>query len=83
MPDISRARTRLVVTIEEDVDGNLNVWHIATNAETGEKIGMRPTHVIGQLGGAQIIIALDNYGSIKAAAAAATGPGPDAEAKKT
>jgi hypothetical protein len=56
-----KASTKLRVIITEDAFRNLEVEWDSIFAETGESVYMRPSHVIGQLITAALIVAAKSY----------------------
>lgn len=66
MTELAKVGTELHVRMTEEPDGSFGVTNEAFILGTKERVAMRPTHIIGQLITSAIMIAIQNYDTLKA-----------------
>lgn len=65
MTELAKVGTELHVRMTEEPDGNFGVKTEAFILGTKERVAMRPTHMIGQLITSAIMLAIQNYDTLK------------------
>jgi len=81
-PKTTKTATRLTVYCDEDASGNFDVGYAAAMKETGQKVAMRPSHIVGQLICAAFMIMARNYSTIQSELQSAVKASQNAESKK-
>lgn len=81
-PKVTKTATRLTVYCDEDASGNFDVGYVAAMKETGQKVAMRPSHIVGQLICAAFMIMARNYSTIQSELQSAMKTEPQKKKKK-